>query len=318
MTPDHDSTLLVGHQPAFPDPLPRIIPFGAVTLLGGAPGVGKTALLADWLVRFRDGKTIFGFPTNPPPGGIFYLASDRGWRSARHWFALVDYTNIPHYSLTNDPKLNLDDLKDWKASILLDKCLSHLNPPPGALLVLDPLAPLFIAGDPNRTRDVARSLILLGRLCEHRQITIIATCHFGKQKVDSKDRYTRPQDRIAGSTSFAGFTDTQIYLLGPEPPEYPQYRVGWVPHEAPPAEFDLQRDDRGLFVPVTLTDFLDSNADRVYRHLPAAGYEPLGLDVLLLKAGLPRRTLQRALTDLVNDGRAERVRPGYYRKRKPQ
>src|SRR5262245_867243 len=138
---------------AFLDPLPDIIPFGAVTLLGGAPGVGKTALLAEWLVRIRDGKTIFGLATNPPPGGIFYLASDRGWRSAVRCFTHVGYADIPHYSLTDDDKLDLDDLKDWKAGILLDKCLRQLNPPPGSLIVLDPLAPLFIAGDPNRTRD---------------------------------------------------------------------------------------------------------------------------------------------------------------------
>lgn len=311
----NDSTARTERQTtAFPDPIPGIIPFGTVTLFAGAPGVGKTAMLADWCARWRDGRTIFNHPTHAPTGGLFYLSSDRGWRSARQWFDLVGFADIPHYSLTDDEKLDLGELKDWKALLLFDSSLAKLNPPPGAHVIVDPVSPLFIAGSPNDTRCVARSMLHLSRTCVRLGINISATAHFGKQKGDAKDRYVRPQDRIAGSTSFSGFTDTQIYLTDPELPDFPHHRLGWVPRHAPVAEFSVKRDERGLFVPVTLEDALETGMERVYRHVPASNVDPISFTDLMLACGLPRRSVYRALGQLIKDRRVERVELGYYRR----
>jgi len=72
----------------------------------------------------------------------------------------------------------------------------YLRPHPGAAALfarragrLAALAPGHAAGD---------YLALLSRLCAARQINISTAVHFGKQKGESKDQYTRPQDRIAG------------------------------------------------------------------------------------------------------------------------
>ena len=57
--------------PAFIDPIPRIIPAYGISLLAGAPNVGKTALLASMARSFRDNRLIFGHqPSVVPAIGV--------------------------------------------------------------------------------------------------------------------------------------------------------------------------------------------------------------------------------------------------------
>lgn len=235
------------------DPIPGIIPFGTITIFAGAPGVGKTAMLVDWIVRMRDGRTIWGHQTNPAVA-YAYIAADRQWSSHQKWLDLAGFSDIPRYSIADDPTFNLNDLIGGvKALDLFKRSLDRANNgspvEPGTLVIVDPIAPIFIAGNANVSRDVARSLLGMSRECQSRKITLVVTAHFGKQTADKTTRYTRPQDRIAGSGAFSGFSDTQIYLVDPDPPDYPHHVLGWNPRHSRPEDFACKRNDVGLFIP---------------------------------------------------------------------
>jgi hypothetical protein len=302
----------------FPDPIPGIIPFGTLTIVAGAPGVGKTSMLAEWIQRWRTGRTICEKPTNAPTG-FYFLAADRQWKSHQLWFDAVGYPDIPHYSIADDPELSLAKLKSvQRVEEVILACLAKLNPIPGSHLVVDPVSPLFIAGNPNQARDVATSLMFFSRLAQKLLINITCTAHFGKQKSDPNEQYTRPQDRIAGSGAFSGFSDTQVYLIDPVPPKQPYHVLGWVPRHAAPEEFNFKRDEHsGLFVPYE--HYTEENKQQAV--LEQIAYEPMAAAAIIERVqqatGFPVRSIERYLNQLKGSGQITRVRKGVYQRAKP-
>lgn len=306
----------------FPDPIAGILPFGTITIFAGAPGVGKTAMLADWIVRMRDGREIWGHPTSPPTA-FAYIAADRQWASHQQWFDAVGCSDIPRYSLADDTSFNLSDLlHPYKADALflrcLERCCNGQPPPPGAHVFVDPVSPLFIMGSPNSSRDVARTLMSMSRECQRRKINITCVAHFSKQPTDRNARYQRPQDRIAGSGAFSGFSDTQVYLLDPEPPDQPYHLLGWNPRHRRPEEFKCQRDPRtGLFLPFdVIVD--DTSAFAVLELFPEDGSD-LRFNAILDRALAAKRlspaTTKRALRRLLELGAIEQPARGRYVRR---
>lgn len=291
----------------FPDPIPTIIPFGSVTVFAGAAGVGKTAMLAEWFVRIRDGRKIWGHDTNVPTE-ILYVAADRQWASHQQWFDTAGFKEFRHYSVADDKSINAEWLRQPQNALkLFDKIMLELNPRPGALITLDPVAPLFILGDQNRPRDVAATLLHFSRFTSKYRVTLICTAHFSKQKSDVMSQYRRPQDRISGSGAFAGFSDTQMYLVDPEPPDQPYHVFGWVPRHCKPETVRCVRDDHGLFVPCTDTG---GEIDELLKLMPEGRSISIGdLEELAFETlGMSRRTLYRRLEDLETAGQVERER----------
>ena len=311
MVGDSNSTTPAASQ--FPDPIPGILTFGTVNIFAGAPGVGKTAMLAEWIARWRDGRTICGKPTQRPTA-FAYIAGDRSWDAYTRWFSHVGFPDIPHYTLADDHRGNLQKISPDQ--LFLD-CLAALHVPSGAHVFLDPLAPLFILGDQNKARDVALSLLRLTRICRDRQITLTCISHFAKQRADTRDQYRRPQDRISGSTAFVGFSDTQIYLVDPEPPQQPHYTLGWCPRHAPAEEFSFAKNEHGLFVPFNLFTEIDRQ-EAIFKAIPA---DPTATALILAliqkETGVSRATAERYLSALIKDGRVVRVRRGFYKRAKP-
>ncbi len=300
----------------YPDPIPGIIPFQTLTVFAGAPGVGKTAMLADWIARWRSGRTIWGQKTNAPVGGFYYLAGDRQWESHARWLeaAGIPSDSVPHYSLANDRKLDHKRLlQAYDALDLFTDCLNQLAPPPGAHVIVDPVSPLFIAGSANNGRDVARTLLGMSRIIQDRLINLTLVAHFGKQPSDSKAKYARPQDRIAGSGAFSGFSDTQIYLIDPEPPDNPYHVLGWNPRHQRPQDFACTRGENGLFVPYDAMQD-DVTAQQILDQFEATG--PTSVAVIVDRSfelhQLSRATVKRALDRLVKNGRIAKVGRGRF------
>jgi hypothetical protein len=222
--------------------------------LAGAPHLGKTTLLAGWCAAWRDGRPICGHQTNPPPK-IGVLAGDRGWQSTQQWFAKAGYPDIAHYSLRDCQTTPWETFRShWRQiPTYLATCLDQLDLPPGSLVIVDPLA-LWIAGNVNDYKACAIGLGQIDQIIRPRELTLIMVHHQGKQKGGAENRYIRPQDRILGSAALIGYSDTTIYMLGPEdlstdrhPVDY--WGLGWLPHNAPAETFYFDRDAQGLFIP---------------------------------------------------------------------
>lgn len=300
----------------YPDPIPGIIPFKTLTVFAGAPGVGKTAMLADWIARWLAGRQIWGHPTNAPLGGFYYLAGDRQWESHAKWLeaAGIPVGSIPHYSLADDATLDHKRLlQAYDALELFTDCLNKLAPLPGAHVIVDPVSPLFVAGSPNNSRDVARTLLGMSRIAQNRLINLTLVAHFSKQPNDAKAKYARPQDRIAGSGAFSGFSDTQIYLIDPEPPDNPYHVLGWNPRHRRPQEFACRRGENGLFIPYDVLAE-DVTAQRVLDQFEATG--PTSYAVIVDRSfdvhQISKATVKRALERLIKNGRVTKLGKGRY------
>lgn len=306
----------------FPDPIPGILPFGTLTIFAGAPAVGKTTMLVEWLQRWRDGRTICGHPTNKPTH-TYYVVADRG-QTSDDFYAMLGHTDDTTFYSVVSGASGIDHTnfhKDAHGGQLLSHVIGQLDPIPGSHLILDPLAPLFITGNQNRSRDVAASLVGLSRLIEERQINITGTWHFSKQKGDKNDRYKRPQDRISGSGSVSGFSDTQIYLVDPEPPRQDYYILGWNPRHHQPEEFKFTRGQ--WFVPYHGLDEVgttpeDDRPTQVALLLPTEGlrYNEWA-ELACLTLHISERTFERDFSTLKErgvivkdiDGRWHRITP---------
>jgi len=184
------------------------MPFGSLTVVAGASGAGKTILMAEALQRMRDGRTFCGHVTNRCTG-YYVIAADRDWSTYARAYESAGFADIERYVLAEDPEF---DPRNWgrksTAFTLLEDCLKRLNPKPGSIVYIDPVAPLFIQGNQNEARDVALSLHWYRKLAQRYRITLVLFANVGKMKTD--DVYRRAQDRIAGSGAFVAYSDTQI------------------------------------------------------------------------------------------------------------
>lgn len=229
--------------------IPRVLPLRQVHLLSGASGVGKTALLTWMLKQFVLGDRVFGHPTNPPPY-IGIIVADRAWEDHALWLEAVGL-DIPHVSFVDDA-LKLGPRHQRVATLMnaidklrLDSGLDDF--PDGSLIVVDPIAP-FLGGRLNDYDTCAEAMLTLNQQIRKVGLTILGIVHAGKQKNSKEERYTRPQDRILGSTALTAFAGTVLHLAPPTETDSEYHELTWVPHHAASRTFQLTRaETTGLF-----------------------------------------------------------------------
>jgi hypothetical protein len=297
-----------------PSPLPCILPAGGISLLAGGSGIGKTALLADFLRRLRTGEPIFGRQPASTITGVGIVNMDRGWtEGAGEWFKRVGFADIPYYSLIDDATFQPSRLrKKWNRTDILFECIDKLQLPPLSVVATDPIS-LFLGGNLMDYDACAVACCEIRRKLIERKLTMIATAHSRKISADKHDRYLRLQDHILGSTALLGFTDTQMYLATPEEIRKPYYAFLWQPHMVPVETFMLQRDAQGLFIPYTGSVEVQA-APTVIELLPADGSEVTFGKLAELAEAIPirRRTLIKILEKLTEAGDIKHVRHGVY------
>jgi hypothetical protein len=301
------------------DPLPGILPTGGISLLAGAPNVGKTSLLAGMLRSFRDGAAIFGRQPNPV-SAIGYINADRGWdRGSGVWFERAGYPEITQYSMSDDEGFNPKRLrKKHERTDILAGFIDRLQLPAHALIVVDPLA-LFLGGNLLNYDDCAVACHEIRRYLQAKSYTMLATAHSAKIKSDKKERYMRLQDQVLGSTAISGFTDTMMYLASPQETGKAWFTFLWHPHALPAETFQLTQGDQGLFEaysgPTSRTgDVADGTIDRVFALLPEDG-RIVDLGEIVDNAQvypLSKASVKRALESLLDDGRITKPFHGRY------
>jgi len=296
------------------DLLPNIIPYGSISLMSGAAGLGKTALLATIARAFRDGTPIFGHQPNPL-AEIGIINADRGWaRGGRVWFERAGFPEIKCYSMPDDPTFDPRCLrKKFERTQRLAEFIDRLALPPRSLLFGDPIG-LFLGGNLLDYDACAVACHEIRVILRNRGLTLMATAHASKLKADPKDRYHRLQDSILGSTALLGFSDTQMVLASPEETGQRFYTFMWSSHLAPPETFLLERNSEGIFELARDTDA--GSTGRVLALLPLDGSEITAGELAALAEAIPltSKTVHRALSQLVADGVVLKVRRGTYRR----
>jgi len=307
-------------QPAspFPDLIEHLMPFGSISTLSGASGVGKTAFLASMIASWQKGEDLFGLKTSIPPA-IGILAADRPWRDHQAWFDRAGCAPFAHYCL-RDEAYAWDVLRDSRAvPKIFGQLVDSIKLPPGSFLVVDPIS-LFIPGRLFDYKDVAIGIGLLDQQLKERQLTTLGIFHVGKQKSNKGDRYMRPQDRILGSTALIGYSETAFYLISPEEAERRTYEFGIISHQLKSSALQYTRNADGLFIPAEIFDEIQEE-EAALNILPADGTPvttaiwALGIQrVLRISIASAERLMRR----LRHAGRVVRVGKGKYRRAIPQ
>lgn len=215
-------------------------------------------------------------------------------------------------------------LADESSSV--DTALSSL--PVDSLLVVDPIS-LFIGGDLNKYDTVFSHMVDLNQFCIRYSCTILGIAHAGKQKSDPAQRYTRPQDRIVGTTAQTGCAGTVFHLSPPSETQEDWSEFAYVPHHAAAASVRLNRDTNGLFVAVSPTTPSRQEQKKVDKALKFASkvlellpedHSPIAVTILVDSAKtrhlLSRAQTYKHLQALLDLGLAESPTRGYWARRR--
>lgn len=232
----------------------RLFPLSGLSLLAGASGVGKTSLYTSWVAELLRGGEVLGAPARVGPGAqVGMVFGDRSLRNNRHWLERyglepeVEAGRLKLYSILDDdafPARRLRLAVDHPR--LFERCLGELGLSPGSLVVFDPIS-IFLGGKLVDYSMTAAAMIPLQQIARQHQLAVLGIHHVGKQKKDGKGHY-RAQDRILGSTALLGFSDTQVWVVGPEETGRPFYQVGYSSHSERGRGFEFQKDKLGRFV----------------------------------------------------------------------
>lgn len=298
-------------------------------LFSGAPGAGKTALTVWLLKQLVTGEPVFGMPTRRP-ANVGFIAADRRWTSHQKWFDAAGLPDIPYYSVADDEETSGARLRNRRGDRheFFKSCVAKLFPdgpglPPDTFLVVDPVS-LFLGGNPLDYDRVYTYMLDLSQFCIRHGCTILGLAHTAKQKGEAHQRYTRPQDRILGTTSQTGCAGTTFHLAPPTETEEDWFEFVWVPHHAPAGAVRLERDEAtGLFVetsavaPTRQETKMQVNEQRLLDQMPKDGLAITTKDLYVrvqLVHGWSRKTLFRVLAQAKKDGYVELVEKGIWRR----
>lgn len=307
-----------------PSPLPDLIekyyPAAQVHIFSGASGAGKTALLSQLLTALHRGEPWLGKWPTRKPAYVGIIVTDRRWSDHEQWFTKAGYPEIPHYSLVDDPDFDASRFRGKNPSdrfLLFNEAVYRLCggiPARDSVIAVDVLAP-YLGGNLNDYNTVYSHMIEFNRYTRENQCTIFGVVHAGKQKSDPGQRYTRPQDRILGSTAQTACAGTTFHLSPPEETSAdPKAEKVWstlsmVPHHTVAVDLRLKRDDVGLFVPdaTELVEVYD------YQVLDLIPFEEPGIDSLELRTLLPdvtKPTFYRRINQFRAAGLIREVKKG--------
>jgi putative DNA primase/helicase len=174
---------------------PGFLPAGMLTILGGAPGCGKTTIALSLAATVTSGGTWPDGSRGNPPGDVIVWSGEDAHAvlSARLVAMGADMRRV-HFidGITGSDGEAFDPGRDMP---LLEKTAERLSAP--RLLILDPIVSA-VAGDSHKGAEVRRSLQPVVALAQRLGCAVIGVTHFSKGTA-GRD----PAERITGSIAFA-------------------------------------------------------------------------------------------------------------------
>lgn len=187
----------------------NLFPSGAVHLVGGASGAGKTGWLLTFLTALDEAKKsnskIYGRKPNPLPFAIISFDRTRAEVQQLCVQMGIDFDALNFIALREND-LPPAELVAWL----------NLKEPRFRETKLFVLEGLDLKCDSNDPKEVKPLLIALSKVAETLGLTIIGTV--GSPKMKSKDKYANPRDRITGCAHWSRLTSTVclMELMDPE------------------------------------------------------------------------------------------------------
>lgn len=175
-----------------------------VGILGGAPKVCKTYFAAELSLAVAAGTKAFGHFAVKRQGPVLFYGAEDSLSSLRERFSglaqarQLDLLRLPIY-LLDVPVLRLDRAEDLQR---LNAAITELNP---RLLVLDPFVRMAHI-DENSAADVSAVLGSLREIQRTHNLAVLLVHHARKSPAQN------PAQALRGSSDFAAWSDTNLYL----------------------------------------------------------------------------------------------------------
>lgn len=291
----------------FPYVIEGMLPANQLHLLGGPSGGGKSTLAFQMLDALHNGTPFLGRRTRQMK--IAYVSGDRPTASVEE---TQDRCRVafPTFSLV-DESLDTQDLVSKVIPRLTAVCGHRPN-----FIYVDGFTSMVPGGFQNNYAIVARWLASLQRYCWKQKITILGACHTTKTKENEK--FTNPRQRILGSVSWGGFSETVLIIEPLDDDITRKKRMLYIlPRNHADEHMVLTLTPEGrLQVPdkveraESITGFVMESVLESYD--PGTQVLYSGLRDLALGKGLSLRTFNRWLAKYVEQGKLVRKLKGIY------
>jgi AAA domain/Bifunctional DNA primase/polymerase, N-terminal len=188
---------------------PGYLPSGAVTLLVGDPGKGKTLSALDIAARVSTGKPWpDGVPNTVEPSDVLILsAEDSSAYTIRPRLQAAGADVDRVYVRSNESGAALTGLSLTNDLSWLEAALDRTA---ARLIIVDPLSAYMPGIDTFRDNDVRSALAPFVALAERRDVVVIAIIHMNKNNERSA------LQRVLGSTAFSALARA-VYVVVPDP-----------------------------------------------------------------------------------------------------
>jgi AAA domain-containing protein len=180
-----------------------ILPANEVHLIGGASGTGKSRfLLQHVLAPFIHREPVLGHEVHPVP--YAYVSLDRSYPSLLRTLESLDLLGQIDNIVTMDALGN----EELNVPTIVKKTLELY--PTTKFLIIEGFQ--LIGGDDSRAgyNKIGKALRQATMLCNKHKITILGVCHSPKLK--ENESFQNEREYILGSTGWASYSDTIIYL----------------------------------------------------------------------------------------------------------
>jgi 5S rRNA maturation endonuclease (ribonuclease M5) len=202
---------------------PRLLTPGGLLLIGGAPKVGKSDFLINFLIHMAAGEKFLGFQP-PRPLRIFYLQAEIGYHYMRERIkklkvskAIIAKASSNLVSTTNIQMILNDNGVDTVC-----KTVAHNFPNQKIdILCIDPIRNLFDGGAPGSSENDNNAMLffLQNRIEKLRSMLNpdmgIILCHHTK-KIKKKEVEEDPFQAFSGASSLRSFYSSGLILHRPD------------------------------------------------------------------------------------------------------
>lgn len=285
----------------------RIFPTKEIHIIAGASGVGKTTFGFQLLDEWRQGKPVLGFPSHPQP--FVYVSCDRSRQSVN---ATLQRVGVRHIDFVDGR--GVARYGEQAFDMVLKQARAIV--PEVRLLFVEAFSMLVPQASFKDTyRVTGQFLSEMSRVLAREDVTIIGTAHSPKQR--DNDQINDPRQLVLGTVAWGGFIETIVAIrrLKPLNPSDMRRQVLVLPRNAREEAFDYDLDENGRFVKIEQTTVCD---------ILNVLLEVIPLDEMITTSSLvelaeragvtARRTIERWITQSLEDGRLIRVGKGIYKR----
>ncbi len=200
--------------------MPRLLTPGGMLLIGGAPKVGKSDFLINFLTHLAAGESFLGLRP-PRPLKIFYLQAEIGYHYMRERINKLTISDETFFRASENLIVSsrIQMILDERGIDALYRVIKHDFPDTPDIICIDPIRNVFDGGENGSENDNSSMLFFLQNRVEKLRSMLnpemgIILCHHTK-KIKKKDVEDDPFQAFSGAGSLRSFYSSGLILHRP-------------------------------------------------------------------------------------------------------